>query len=105
MATLQPVETVKDFLLGAHTLAFSSDGRRFAAGSSGREALKLWDTETQQEVLTLSGEGSLFNAIRFSPDGRHLLAHNESGLAHLWSAPTMAEIEAAEAADRQAQPR
>lgn len=63
----------------------------------------MWDTETRQEVLTLRGEGSLFSAIRFSPDGRYLLAHNHAGLAHLWSAPTLAEIEAAEAAEKQGQ--
>jgi serine/threonine protein kinase/WD40 repeat protein len=103
MATLQPLETLKAFQLSAHTLAFSSNGKRFAAGSDGREAVKLWDTETRQEVLTLSGEGSVFRAIKFSPDGRYLLALNEAGLAHLWSAPTMAEIEAAEAAEQKGQ--
>jgi serine/threonine protein kinase/WD40 repeat protein len=103
IATLQPLETLKGFLTGAHSAAFSPDGKRLAAGSNSREAVKLWDTETRQEVLTLSGEGSLFYAIRFSPDGRYLLAINRAGLAHLWSAPTMAEIEAAEAAERQLQ--
>jgi serine/threonine protein kinase/WD40 repeat protein len=103
MATLQPLEMLKGFRLGAQTVAFSPDGRRLAAGSNGQEAVKLWDTETRQEVLTLSGEGSLFYAIRFSPDGRYLLAINQAGLAHLWSAPTLAEIQAAEAAERQAQ--
>jgi WD40 repeat protein len=97
VATLQPLATLKGFLLGAHSVGFSSDGRRLAAGSNGREAVKLWDVETRQEVLTLSGEGSLFISLSFSPDGRYLMAINEAGLAHIWTAPTWEEIGAQEA--------
>jgi WD40 repeat protein len=99
VATLQPVATLKGFLLGAHSVAFSPDGRRLAAGSNGREAVKLWDVETRQELLTLSGEGSLFIGLSFSPDGRYLMAINEAGLAHIWTAPTWEEIAAEEAKD------
>ena len=99
VATLQPVATFKGFLLGAHSVAFSPDGRRLAAGSNGQEAVKLWDVDTQQEVLTLSGEGSRFGGLNFSPDGRYLLAINDAGLAHLWTAPTWEEIAAEEAKD------
>ncbi|HTA31107.1 MAG TPA: WD40 repeat domain-containing protein, partial [Candidatus Cybelea sp.] len=99
VATLQPVATLKGFLLGAHSVAFSPDGRRLAAGSNGREAVKLWDVETRQEVLTLNGEGSLFIGLSFSPDGRYLMAINEAGLAHIWTAPTWEEIAAEEAKD------
>jgi hypothetical protein len=48
-------------------------------------------------VLTLSGEGSRFGVLNFSPDGRYLLAINDAGLAHLWTAPTWEEIAAEEA--------
>jgi WD40 repeat protein len=99
VATLQPVATLKGFLLGAHSVAFSPDGRRLAAGSNGQEAVKLWDVETRQEVLTLSGEGSRFSSLSFSPDGRCLMAINEAGLAHIWTAPTWEEIAADEAKD------
>jgi WD40 repeat protein len=99
LTTLQPVATLNGFLLGAHSVAFSPDGRRLAAASNGRETVKLWDSETLQEVLTLSGEGSLYGGLKFSADGRYLLAINEAGLALLWSAPTWAEIAAAEAKD------
>ena len=99
VATLRPMDTLKGFLLGAHSVAFSPDGRRLAAGSNRREAVKLWDVEPQQEVLTLSGEGSRFGGLRFSPDGRYLLAINDAGLAHVWMAPTWEEIAAEEAKD------
>jgi serine/threonine protein kinase/WD40 repeat protein len=99
VATLQPIATLRGFLLGAHSVAFSPDGRRLAAGSNGQEAVKLWDVETRQEVLTLGGEGSLFISLSFSPDGRYLMAINEAGLAHIWTAPTWEEIAAEEAKD------
>jgi WD40 repeat protein len=100
VATLQPLDTLKGFLLSVNSVAFSPDGRRLAAGSSGAEAVKLWDAQTRQEVLTLSGEGSGFVGLKFSPDGRFLLAINGAGLAHLWSAPTWEEIKAAESRDQ-----
>lgn len=99
VATLKSVATVKSFRLGAHSVAFSPDGRRLVAGSNGREAVRLWDVETWQEVLTLSGEGSRISGLEFSPDGRHLLAINDAGLVHLWTAPTWQEIAEAEAKD------
>jgi serine/threonine protein kinase/WD40 repeat protein len=99
MATGQPTGRLKGFLLGTHSVAFSSDGKRLAAGSNGQEAVKLWDTETWQEVLTLSGVGSVFHVAKFSPDGRYLLAVNLVGTIHLWSAPTWDEIKAAEEQD------
>jgi len=97
VATLRPLGALKSFLLGAHSVSFSSNGRRLVAGSNGREAVKLWDVETWQEVLTLRGEGSRFVGVKFSPDGRHLLAVNDGGVAHVWTAPTWEEIAAEEA--------
>jgi hypothetical protein len=91
MAAMQQVDTLRSFLIGEVSVAFSPDGRLLAAGSNGQEAVKLWDTETRQEVLTLGGEGSFFFGLKFSPDGRYLLAVSYVGLAHLWSAPTWAE--------------
>jgi WD40 repeat protein len=98
--SLKLLASLKEFALSANAVAFSSDGRRMAAGSHGMEAVKLWDPETWQEVLTLGGEGSGFATLKFSGDGRFLLAINGVGLAHLWTAPSWAEIDAAESEDR-----
>ena len=100
-----PRDILKGFVLSAHSVAFSTDGRRFAAGSGGPEAVKLWDTETRQEVLTLGGEGSVFDRLQFSPNGRYLLAINTKAQGRFWSAPTLAEIETAEATDKRDRPR
>jgi WD40 repeat protein len=98
LATLQPVNTLKGFLLGAHSVTFSPDGKRIAAGSNGQEAVKLWDAVTHQEVMTLQGEGSVFQNLSFSPDGNSLMAINVEGVCHIWTAPSFAEIEAEERA-------
>ncbi|MCA9056454.1 MAG: WD40 repeat domain-containing protein, partial [Planctomycetaceae bacterium] len=52
------------------------------------EAIKFFDTETWEELLTLEGEGAVFEQLRFSPNGRHLLAVNrDNSKAHVWFAP------------------
>jgi WD40 repeat protein len=94
--TLQEVVGLRGHLLGVHSLAFSPDGRRVATGSNGREAVKLWDVATGQEVLTLEGEGSIFGGVTFSADGTLLGAVNSSGRLHLWRAPSWAEIDSHE---------
>jgi WD40 repeat protein len=85
------------FLRSPHGVAFSPDGRRLAVGSHDREAVKLWETDTWQEVITLAGEGTHFNMVAFSPDGRTLMAGTRQELLHIWSAPSLEAIETAEA--------
>jgi WD40 repeat protein len=88
---------LRGVLLGYHSVAISPCGQRLAAGSNGQEAVKLWDLASHEEVATLSGHGSLFIILRFSPDGNMIGARNMKGVLHLWSAPSWKEIEAAEA--------
>jgi len=78
--------------------ALSSDGRRLVTGGVGsKDAVRLWDLTTQRELLSLQGEGELlFLHVAFSPDGSTLMAASFAGIAHLWRAPSWAEIEAAE---------
>jgi roadblock/LC7 domain-containing protein len=49
-------------------VAFSSDGKYFAAGGKGT---KVWDFATRQEIMTIDANGAF--SIAFSPDGRHLI--------------------------------
>jgi WD40 repeat protein len=94
--TWREVMSLRGVLLGCHSVAFSPDGTRLAMGSNGQEAVKLWDTSTYQELLTLPGSGSVFFPTAFSPDGNVLGSMNQSGLLHLWRAPSWTEIDAAE---------
>jgi serine/threonine protein kinase/WD40 repeat protein len=98
METAEPLQMMRVFLQSPHCVVFSPEGRRLAAGSSGREAVKLWETATWQEVLTLASEGTMFHFVAFSPDGRTLMARNDQGQLHIWSAPSLEAIEKIEAA-------
>ena len=93
-------------------VAFSPDSRRLATTSHGDEVVKLWDVQTRQELLTLAGEGSENYAVEFTDDGNTILvgrrpftARPLGGQAQFWTAPSWAEIAAAERADAVEQQR
>ena len=71
-------------------LAFSPDGLRLAGIT--RDAVKLWDVRTRQEVITLRGAvqrhwDPIFNSrVLFSPDGKRLLGTNWDESISLWDA-------------------
>ncbi len=92
--------TLSGFLTGVQSVAFSPDGQRLATGTSGREAIKIWDTEASQDLLTLEGEGGIFLRTSFSEDGNIVGSMNLRGLLHLWVAPSWAEITAAETTEK-----
>jgi WD40 repeat protein len=95
-ATLREGPTFKGVLLGIHSVAFSPDGKRLATGSGHREAVRLWDVESGQELLTLDGQGSIFGPTAFSADASLLGSMSDTDVLHLWRAPSFAEIDAIE---------
>ena len=64
--------------------------------STGEEAVRLWDMESFQELLTLPAQNPTFITTQFSPDGNVLGAMDFKAKLHLWRAPSWAEIERAE---------
>jgi WD40 repeat protein len=92
--------TFARFMLGAHSVAFSPDSKRLAAGSSGHESVRLWDVDSKQELLTLDSPGLVFWKTEFSPDGNVLSARQGSGVLHFWRAPSFEEIVAVEAKEK-----
>jgi eukaryotic-like serine/threonine-protein kinase len=59
--------------LGAHSLAFSRDGKRLATGGSGeKDAIRIWDIATGKVLQVLAGHGSFVYELTFSPDGKLL---------------------------------
>jgi WD40 repeat protein len=91
------------FVLGVHSAAFSPDSRRLIAGSSGTEAVRLWETDGFEPLMNLTAEGSLFGSAAFSPRGDVIGARNGAAQLYLWRAPSLAEITAAES--RSSRPR
>jgi len=67
------------FVDPAWGLAFSADGRSFAAGGHNRD-LKIWDTSDWAEKELLRGHSSTVHCLAFSPDGRRLV----SGARTIW---------------------
>jgi WD40 repeat protein len=87
----QRIADLGGFLQGTYAAAFSTDSRRLALGSTGDEAIKIWDLASQRELVTLEGSGSFYHAIRFSRDGTLLAASNLEGRLSFWRAPRPAE--------------
>jgi eukaryotic-like serine/threonine-protein kinase len=96
--TLESLGDLHNVLLGLHSVAFSNDGRRIVAGSNGKEAIKIWDADSREELATLEGRGSLFRNARVSADGSLIAARNWNGILHVWRAPSWEEIEVSERA-------
>jgi WD40 repeat protein len=95
-SSFQAIDAFKGHMLGAHGVAFSPDGRRFATSGGNREVVKLWDVSSHRELITLPGQGSVFRSVAFSPDSQWLAACNMKGELHLWRAPSWEEMEVAE---------
>jgi WD40 repeat protein len=91
------IDSLRGHLSTASCSAFSPDGRRLFSTGNGREAVKLWDVGTRQELLTLAGADPYLGAARWSADGNVILAGPPW---QVWSAPSREEIEAVEAKER-----
>ncbi len=96
-AAWKPVETLGNFLNGVHGVNFSPDGQRLAIAGHDKEAVRLCDTESWQDVFTLEADGGFANTA-FSPDGNTLVWGAKT--VYLWRAPSWAEIKAVEAKEK-----
>jgi serine/threonine protein kinase/WD40 repeat protein len=91
------IDSIQGHLNAAFGIKFSADGKRLISQHGGHDAVKLWDVGTRQELLTLSGTGSILRAAHWSADGNVILAGTQW---QTWRAPTWDEIAAAEAKEK-----
>jgi eukaryotic-like serine/threonine-protein kinase len=102
--SLQPVAVVGSGRHPLWTSGFSRDGTRFFTTDLGTGTLRAWDIKTERELITFPER----IGVRFSPDG-NLMACREYAtnamppFIHIYRAPTLAEIDAAEAVEKQGQ--
>jgi WD40 repeat protein len=66
-------------------IASSPDGRRLATASEDG-TVRIWESVTGQEVLTLKGNGGAVLRVVFSPDGNSLASVGRDGTVKLWEA-------------------
>jgi len=72
---------------GVNCVAFSPDGNTIASGNS--DAIRLWDTDTGERLLKLSGHTGPVESVAYSPDGRTLASSASwDGTIRLWDANT-----------------
>jgi WD40 repeat protein/serine/threonine protein kinase len=67
------------------SVAFSPDGRRLASAGSDR-IVRLWDTMTGHEVLSMRGHDEQVGRVLFSPDGRRLASASSDGTVRVCDA-------------------
>jgi len=70
-------------------IGFSADGHRLAM-APGDGTVKVWDTKTGQQILSLRAPGSQVFSVAFSPDGHWLAAGSgegtDRGILRIWDA-------------------
>jgi WD40 repeat protein len=72
-------------------LAFSPDGKRLASASHDR-TVKVWDSSSGKELLTLAGHAGPVHAVAYSPDGKSVATGIDASHIRLWDATTGAAL-------------
>lgn len=100
--------TVKTPPSGRGAVAFSPDGKRLAGSclastsynvsAGGIGEIKVWDSETGQELMTLKGHTAMISDVAYSTDGKRLasvsgnITGRQSGETKIWDTETGQEL-------------
>jgi eukaryotic-like serine/threonine-protein kinase len=101
--TGQKLLTLRGHAADVSTVAFSPDGKRLATGSddktvmisaprSSDKTVKIWDTVTGQELLTLRGHAAGVSTVAFSPNGKRLATGSNDKTVKIWDTVTGQEL-------------
>jgi WD40 repeat protein len=72
-----------------YCLAYSPDGRHFAAGFDHPEnSVRLYDAATGHSIAVMTGHSNTVNTVAFSPDGSRLASCSHDQTARLWDGNT-----------------
>jgi WD40 repeat protein len=63
----------------------SADGTRIVA-AVGPATARMWDADTRELLLTLTGHGNAVNYAEFSPDGSLIVTASDDATARVWTA-------------------
>jgi eukaryotic-like serine/threonine-protein kinase len=99
-ASWREVKTLGGFFSDVFGAAFLPDGSRLAVVAGGREAVRLYDTSTWLDTLTLQCEGGGLWPTMISRDGNVIGAMTVGERLQLWRAPSLSEINEAEAKEK-----
>ena len=81
--TWQPMATLDT--VSFESFAFSPDGSRLVVGGTWPEQrIQVWDVETRELIVALSGHKSDVESFAFSPDSRLLASGGFDGVIYLW---------------------
>ena len=78
------------FVLRGHTgevkyVSWSPDGHRLASTGTD-ETVRIWDTETGQEIMSLVTHAGVHHYVAWSPNGQRLASASDNGTIKIWNA-------------------
>jgi RNA polymerase sigma factor (sigma-70 family) len=68
-------------------IAFSTDGRTYAAATEMPAGIRLWDTASGRELAAITGFRGRVRALAFAPAGRFLISGMSDTTALVWQVP------------------